>query len=350
MSNAQEESIAARRKAVGTWFELASKNARAAVLSAEAEGLQTHALYWTQQSMEAVIKGFGRRVGMSHESIKHEGHNLLHLYANILDKVVKDTGTASYLDKLFSDLSHEGEVSDVLAQLQKLLALSESKPREDAAKNFYSEMLIAPPEVVDALLTILKKQYDLIDTEVNNPTMIENMTGKPFKLSTHDSGKGIRAYAAQEIIGQITTRQKMEPSQVALFKEIVPRIIAGFIDTIGEESFVAEIKANEGRFSLEKERLIRVLDVPKASIGMLIVGSLVWPHESNPRYPASPEGACRSYKKAAPDRQLGYEHYTEDIGVIKYIRNLSIQAEKVTTLLHESYQDGFLFPDWAAAP
>ena len=113
--------------------------------------------------------------------------------------------------------------------------------------------------------------------EVNNPTMIENMTGKPFKLSTHDSGKGIRAYAAQEIIGQITTRQKMEPSQVALFKEIARDCeVPAFAGTTVRDS-----KALECKVGTHSQPMYGWLDHIKRAIGSWAQwGVVVAPRES----------------------------------------------------------------------
>ena len=308
-----------------------------------------------EQSMETAAKGFARRVGMSYDDVKVEGHNLLHLYAKTLDRVVKGTETASRLDKLLSRLSVQGEAYNTLDQLQHMLALTASprdeKHRETVAREFFGEMMTASPEVVKTLLTVLEKTYGIVDTAISNSTLIENLVTKPLVLRVPRSGRKVARYMASQVLKQVNNRQRMKRNVRLLLQDVLPRMMADAIGETGEERFLAELKEREGKFSFTKEQLLRPVDGPKASIGLLIVGSIVWPHESYPRYPASPEAARLNFGDAARQgkRRLGSQHYSDSVGAIKYIRELSAHAERVTTLLYENYTDGFFFPDWADA-
>ena len=305
--------------------------------------------------METAAKGLARRVGMSYEEVKVESHNLLHLYAKTLDRVVRGTGTASRLDKLLSSVSVQGEAYGALHKLQQMLALTASprdeKHREPIAREFFREMITASSEVVYTMLTVLEKTYDIINTAIAHSTLIENLVTEPLVLKAPRPGSNLSKYMASQILKQVNKRQRMERNTKPLIKDMLSRMMAEAIAETGEERFLAELEEREGRFSFTEEQLLRTVDVPKASIGLLIVGSIVWPHESYLRYPASPEAARLSFGDAARQgkRRLGSGHYSDDVGAIKYIRELSAHAEKVTTLLYINYKDGFFFPDWAEA-
>ena len=233
MIDIQQENTTARRKEVGEWLKLASENARAAVLLAEAGGLERQALYMAQQSMETAAKGLARRVGMSYEDIKVERHNLLHLYAKTLDLVVSGTDTASRLDKLLSRLSVQGEAYNTLDKLQHMLALTASpideKHRETIAREFFAEMMTASPEVVKTLLTVLEKTYDIVDTAISNSTLIENLVTKPLVLRAPRSGRKVARHMASQILKQVDNRQRMKRDVSLLLQDVVPRMMAEVI-------------------------------------------------------------------------------------------------------------------------
>lgn len=343
MSNEHEESTASRRQEVGEWLKLASNNARAAVLLAEEEGLEKQALYMVEQSMETAAKGFARRVGISYEEVKVDIHNLLHVYAKTLDKIVRGTGTASRLDKLLARFSVRGEAYNTLNELQHLLALSAS-PRDEeyqkeVARKFFIDMGKASPDVVDTMLTVLEKAYHIIDTEISNSTLIDNLVTRPLMLNVPRSSKNLARRMSSEILRRIRRRQRLKVKVRLLLEDVVPKMMESAIGEIGEERFLMELQKKGGKFSFEKEELLRVVKIPKASVGILIVGSIAWPHASYTRYPAPPG--------SAKDGLSGSEHYSDDVGAIRHIRRIAAHAEEIATLLYTHYKDGFFFPDWA---
>ena len=303
--------------------------------------------------MEIAVKGFAMSVGFSHKDVSKERHNILHLYADILDHTAQQTETAPNLNKMLADLKTNGEAYDVLAELKKILQLSASPSdaefQEETAGKFFGDMLTAPSETVHELLRVLEKTYTEVDAGLNNPKLIESFTGKPFVLKTPSSGKFTAVSFARQIISQITKRHRMKKEHLLMLNKVIPRIAENIIAQKGEEGFTSELEESGGIFSFSKGQILRMLDIPKACIGMLVVGSIVWPHESYLRYPAHPDYMQESYADAAAatvrgKRQVGAGHYTDAIGAIKYVRELAAQAEKVTTLLYEGYKDGFLCP------
>ena len=351
LSAIQPETTATRWEAVGEWLEVASGNARSAVLLAREGGLEKQALYMTEQSMEAAVKGLARWVGLPHKDVRVEGHNLLHLYAKVLDRVVRVTGTAPHVDQMLSEFSAPGEAYDALARLDQFLDLTAS-PRNagEEARKFFRDMMAASPEVAGTFLTILEKTYEVIDAGVIEPVMLRDLIGKPFVLTVPPSGKHIAAYMAEQLIGQITQRRKLEYDEILMLKDLVPRIVAYHIDAMGDDQFLAELRANHGKFHVTKDQVLGGFSIPKACMGLLVIGSLVWPHQSPPRYPADPKFAHLTPQQAAQQDQLGAGHYSSDLGVIKYIRELAGHADKVAMLLNDNYNEGLFFPDWDAHP
>ena len=255
--------------------------------------------------MEIAVKGFALGVGFSHEEITHERHNILHLYADILNRITRQTETAPDLDKMLAGLKTKGEAYDTLTELKRILQLSASPSdaefQEETAGKFFGDMLTAPSETVHELLRVLEKTYTEVDAGLNNPKLIESFTGKPFVLKTPSSGKFTAVLFTQKILGQITRRHRMKREHLLMFNKVIPRIAENIIAQKGEEGFTSELEKSGGIFSFNREQILRMLDIPKASIGMLVVGSIVWPHESYLRYPAHPDYMQKSYADAAAE-------------------------------------------------
>ena len=115
-----------------------------------------------------------------------------------------------------------------------------------------------------------------------------------------------------------------------------------------QEGIEAELKANKGKpykFDFDGHQLVeQAIGIPHmllANLGLLIVGSLVWAHESYPRYPAEPD-APDSIEQAARERKLGVKHYTDEMGVIRHIKPLTAKADKTIRLLKSGYKAGYL--------
>ncbi len=350
MTNGQREDVDARYKSVGQWLELASENASAAVLLANAEGLDRQALYMTQQGMELAVKGLARWIGFSHEAVKVEGHNVLRLYAKINERIINATGTARYADQMLAGLSKPSESFDVVSKLDELLDLSARPQVADArARQFYRDIMTISPEVAYSLLLTLEKQYEIVDNGLSEPAL-ENLFDRDFHLSIPPSGKYISSYVAQQMIGQLTKRQKLGQEQILILKELVPQIAAYTISIVGKEQFLAELKARRGKFKVTRDEVTRLFDIPKSSMGLPIVGSLVWPHESPSRYPAPPRFDDLTPAAAAQRGQFGAGDYSADLGVIRYIKEIAAHARKITDMLNSAYYQGVFFPDWDAHP
>ena len=349
MSDAQElEDTATRRQAAGEWFELASKHAGAAVLLAEAEGLETHALYMTQQSMEAGAKGLARGAGLTHREVR--GHNNLHLFIRVVHEAVKVTETATHIDNLLAKHSVKGESYDTVGQLHAIFKQTASHRnagnQEKAAKEFFESMLTVPPKAVAIMLNLLKDLDSTVEAFVNY--WAPKVTSTPFVLKAPPSNKDLTTAIFLQLLTQIAPYWRgLSKTELFLARKLIRQLVADVIAAKGEEQFRSELAATGWHYSISRNEVAKSLDVPVAFMGMLIVGGLVWPHESYPRYVAPPRKTPLTFEQVAKNRQLGVGDYSEAVGVIKYIRELSARAEKITTLLEDSYKAGYLFPDWA---
>ena len=351
--DAQElEDTVTRRQAAGEWFELASKHARAAVLLAEAEGLETNALYMTQQSMEAGAKGIARGTGLTHREVR--GHNNLHLFIRVVHEAVKVPETATHIDNLLAKHSVKGESYSPVGQLHAVL--KRTTPQRDAgdqekeAEEFFESMLTVPSKDVAIMLKLLKDLEGMVEAFVNR--WAPKVAGSPFVLKAPPSSKDLTTAISQQLVTQITHRlRSLSKTESFLARKPIRQLVAAAIAAKGEEQFRSELAATGWRYSISRNEVAKSLDVPVAFMGMLIVGGLVWPHESYPRYVApsrkTPLTFEQAAKKVAKNRRLGVGDYSEAVGVIKYIRELSARAEKITILLEDSYKAGYLFPDWA---
>ena len=157
------EDFPTRHKAVEEWVRLAVSNADAASRLASNEHLKTHALYFTQQSMEAAIKAKRRASGSSHEEIY--GHNLLNnLFTNQAETIVESGGT-NYANFILSEHYFKDKEYDIVRHLSAAISATESprsrnagnsEQRERADKLFESAITASPQEV-QVLLDLLQK-------------------------------------------------------------------------------------------------------------------------------------------------------------------------------------------------
>lgn len=353
MAKQEQESNAARHQAVGDWLKLASRNAKAAVRLAQAEDLQTHALYMTQQTMEAATKGLARGAAKSHSDVREAGHENLNLLGLVVNDVLIATDAVSFVDSTLSRYKINGKPYNVREQLRRMITLS-GKPQkagdqEQEARDFFEQLMTASPEDAKKLLEMLESTDNIIDKILNDDVLVKAATGAPFTLKLPSSNDKLASVATTQLNTQVTRRVKnrnlTQEQRIYIWKAAF-KVLSSIIITKGAEQFRKEIEDAGGKFYFPKENLVRLYDVSKAFTGLLIIGGLVWPHESYPRYPAHPDAAHMSFAEAAKRRQLGTEHYTDALGVIRYIRELAAHAEYVIELLEQSYVSGRLFPNW----
>ena len=116
-----------------------------------------------------------------------------------------------------------------------------------------------------------------------------------------------------------------------------------------EEQIWQWLTAQGGKLSFNANQiepgLARFFDMESVLAGILILGTLVWPHESYPRYlapPDAPDSLEKAVQRTSKGRELGTRHYTEQFGVIKYIKPLAAEAQNTTALLKRCFDSGYL--------
>ncbi len=354
MSDEQYEDLETRRESVGEWLDIALENAEAAILLSKKAGLEKQALYMTQQSMEASIKGLARWVGLRHSEVRVESHNIIHLYAKVLRRIAENRENEADVNQMLSSLSVPGEAYDVLKELRELLDLTNAPSKADEkAKRFFEELAIASPMVTKNLLAALKKQYKVLDTGVSNLVMLKGLISKPFKIRVPLSNQDVVTEFSNLVVNQVVRRCKkggiiMKGAEISMLRRRLAQMARQQVNSIGIEGFRREIEICNGEIRVSPSLIFEMFDVPKAAIGIIIVGSLVWPHESYLRYPIDPAFAHLSLEEAASERKLGTRHYTDELGAITYIRDLAVEAQRVANLLERIREAGLPLPSWEA--
>ncbi|MYA50739.1 MAG: hypothetical protein F4Y25_08420 [Chloroflexi bacterium] len=350
MSGLQQDDDRTRR-AVGEWFYNAWKHA--SIASYLAPRFKTLALHMTQQSMEFAAKGIGLNAKLSHKQITKTRHNNLNLFIWFHDIMLKQTKSAPYLNEwLFSWLGEREELK-ADTQVENLLQLTASpedakllsEKQRKAAKDFYESALTMTPEQVGGMLNILsqlrgqqKRWRKAINHVTRTPMSLTRATGNDFSESLSRQVREL----TNERLNQISLHNPAIRSE-----SLVDHFVKILTEIIGETQLESELETMGWRVTFSKKDAKRLLftsfEVPVTFTEMLIVGSIAWPHESYTRYPASPDAALLSFGEAAKRRQLGSEHYSENVGAIKHIKTLSRLAVSVTRSLQKSHEEGFLF-------
>ena len=334
------------------WFELASENAECAVLLSNRGRFRKQALYMTQQSMEAATKGMASDAGVSYREILKHGHNNLHIILLVFQKYLDTMPNVDHINDVLSSHSANNEPYDAAAKISNILNLTSdprnreelSKSQKESATQFYDSMRLASVHDVDSMLQLLSKLRTTLMLTPNLKSLIEHISNTTFIMDPCASYENI----AKSLAGQVIDRRQSHKTsrllnkvEVALFDTMCQHMMNLTVDREEDEQFRSELKANNGEFTFSSSSFISVvehsLNVQLIHLGIIIVGSLVWPHESSPRYPPDPD-APDSAGEAVAQRKMGARHYTNDLGVIKCIKKLSREAQTTTNLLKKSYK------------
>ena len=309
--------------AVGEWFDLASSNAKAAVVLSKRESLQRQSLYIAQQSMEAATKGLARARGIPHDQLRKWGHNNFNLFFWVIDEIVKTTESAQFIDSILSTHDLQSAAADVTTRLQDIFNLTASpkdtrrmKPEVQAkASALYESMLLLPPEAVKILTGVLKRTSKFRQ-HPNIVSLIAALTKSPFVLESPSASEDFVESLAQQVLSQCQSRgatRSLNEEQLNLLTNMAPQFIRNSIPVEQEKQSRIMLETTRQEYWWSKEAIESSIELPVAFVGLLIVGGLVWPHESYTRYVAPP-GAPDEIAKAAAQqpRRLGSRHYTQD--------------------------------------
>ena len=334
------------------WFELASENAECAVLLSKRARFRKQALYMTQQSIEAATKGMATAVGIPRREITKRGHNNLHIFLLVFQKYLDAMPDVDYISAVLSSYSADNEPYDAAAKISNILNLTSdprnrgelSKSQKESATQFYDSMRLVSQQDVDLMLQLLSTLRATIRLTPDMKSLIKHISNTTFVMDPCASYENI----AKSIAGQIIDRHQsyktsrlLNKAEVALFDTMCQHMMNLTVDREGDEQFRSELKANNGEFTIPASLFVPVikhsLEVQLIHLRIIIVGSLVWPHESSPRYPPDPD-APDSAEEAVAQRKMGARHYRDDLGVIKRIKELAIEARKTTNLLKKIYK------------
>ena len=341
------EEILNRQKRAEEWISEAEKHIRVARLLLKKKKLQNIVLYHLQQSMEMATKGLARASGISHSELRKEiKHNNLFLFVKIVEIVVDSLDGYEQINEVLACFYQEGKNYDSAKHIQDVLAataspgnLQTSELKKYARKIFDSGMKM-PPEEVKSLVDSFDRAIRLMQVSSQAKNLIRKLLATPIYLQTPAPEVNwmddIINQVHQQLVGRVGASPN--PAAVALVKDLARNIAT-------REEITAELKANNGKFCFDGDQFVKVtIGIPGmllANLGLLIIGSLVWAHESYPRYPAEPD-APDSIEQAVGERKLGVKHYTNNMGVIRNIKPLTDKAAKTISLLKSANEAGFL--------
>ena len=355
----QCENLNKRFQAAGEWIILASEHSDIAVDMAKKKHLQKHALYHVQQSMETAAKGLAIGAGVSHDEVRKHSHDYPYLFFLLAQKIIPESDGIQYANELLAPFYTGQGQYDVQGQLGGMLNLPTSprnkklnKTQKQEAEKFFDALLQFPPEGVEIMLDKLAELNQNMRQALNKGGPIAEFINEPFVLEPSRSEGSF----AQSIYRQLVDQARMRPGgrklsrvEIDLLERLARQTEANLRSEYTEEQIWKWLDAQGGKLSVNANQiepgLTRFFDMQSVLAGILILGSLVWPHESYPRYPAppnAPDSLDEAAKRTRGWRNMGTKHYTEDLGVIKHIKTLAAQAKNTTTLLKRCYDNGYL--------
>ena len=201
------------------------------------------------------------------------------------------------------------------------------------------------PDEVDSLLSSFDRIRRVMAVHPKLLEGVVKLTADPVKIRIPESGTNwiddIAIQSSQQLLARIGAQAN--PALMGIIQNLAQESVRG--SDLDEETMKAELEANDGKFYFDGQWVAKelpyILDMLTANLGLLIMGSLVWAHESYPRYPADPD-APDEIDQAASQRKLGTKHYDSRMGVIRHIKPLMNNSERTIRLLKRSHEAGYL--------
>lgn len=363
-SQVKGESVEDRFQSAGEWVAVASEHADVAVELSRNPRFSKQALYHTQQSMEDAAKGMARAAGVSHDDLRKHSHDYPYLFFLVLDTIITESDGIQYANELLSPHYANQQEYDAKTHLGNMLNLTSSprnkdltKQQRQAAEQFFDALLQFPPEGVKRMLDGLAELNRKLQQTLRKEGPIDRFTREPFVLKPSRTDGGFAQSIFRQLLEQGQGRpggRKLSGEETKLLQRLAKQIEENFSADYGEEQLWEWVQERGGKITVNANDispgLNRFFDMQTVLAGILIVGSLVWPHESYPRYPA-PSDAPVSLEDAAKRngrwRSMGTRHYTQELGVIKHIKPLAVQTKKTIVLLKRCYDDGYMLTAFA---
>ena len=341
------EELRRRQLRAADWICEAEKHIRAARLLRKRPGLENLVLFHIQQSMEMGTKALATASGIPHGELRKDiGHNNLFLLGNVTKWAVDSMQGSELIDAVLSILHREGKEYGSATRIQDFLKATASPKTADAlgsrqyARAVFASGLGMPPEEVESMLDQFDRTLTRLQIPAQTKRQLKRLLAAPLYFTLPPPEENLMESLYAQATGQLEPRSTQRPNPA------VGALMRGMAQEIGNQIHVSDYGATPGEIicfhgqQLLKEA-IGMQDMVLANLGLLIVGSLVWPHESYSRYPAAP-GAPESIDQAVRERKLGVKHYTQEMGVIHHIRPITERAGKTIRMLRVGYEAGFL--------
>ena len=304
--------------------------------------------------MECAAKGICLNAGLPHSKLIDSRHNNLNLFLQFYSQILTQTQTAPYIDDILANYFDHQEDSKSESQLNRFLMLTTSpkkakglsREQREAATRFYTSALVLTPREVSDMLAVLvniRKNKRLWIRAISQVTRHSLSLMPPDGGVTPDSlSKLLNRQILERLDGVDVSNPQSESNE---------RIAKYFLETmmarLDQSDLHSQFEEMNWEYMFGKEDHQRILlgsfEAPVTFTDMLVVGSLVWPHESYTRYPASPQAIDRSFFSAAAKRQLGSGHYSSTVGVMAHIREISRIAIRITGSLKKLHDAGYLY-------
>ena len=286
----EDDGQARTHEATEVWFDQASKHITVAKHIWKKRNLKPLAIFHLSQAIEMTIKGLATASGYSHTEIKGEyGHNYIDLFASMLQKVIEQSGMEEIISQETSVFYKEGSAYDAVAHINNLRnhTPSPGSPRAKTSEAEWRRLYLSAFQSNPNEIREIINMYDQID--------------KAFE------------HAA---VGYALLKKQ-----------------------------VADQNIPDHEVRQELQERIRVL---KPTLGLIIVGSILWPHNMPSRYPAPPE-ADHDASQINQYGDLGVQHYSSNLGAIKHLDILMECCEEIVSGVIRGYREGRIFGTQEAA-
>lgn len=268
------------------------------------------AVYLLQQAIEKAIKAVIVASGkFTEKKIRHwYGHKSLLLFLDFYLVLLKDQQFSQFFDKYSSSiigLSSSGEAVEKMETIKRWL---EGEKEENWELEFWEQLAYESPKGVYAAMSKLEEDRQLMLQRVRDVVP----RGMRLNLENINARGGAFEDNLSLLIADALCSSGLKPDEKAF--------ISGYLRT-----FIPTKRANDSEESntqlprrvIIRRRLFAEHVLAIWTMGsLLILAGLTFPHDNSTRYPAPID-----VMKTGPTsiHRLGFESYTEELGIVKHI-------------------------------
>lgn len=279
-------------------------------------------VYLLQQAIEKAIKAVIIASGrFTEEKIRRRyGHKSLLLFLDFYLVLLKDGQFSQFFDEYSSSIIGLSSSGEAVERMETIIRWLKGEKEENWELEFWEQLTYESPEGVYSAMSKLEKDRQSMLQRVRGVVP----RGVRLNLENINARGGALEDNLSLMIADALCNSGLKPDE----KASISGYLRAFIPVRGADDF-EESNTQLPKRVIIRRRLFEERVLATWAMGsLLILAGLTFPHENSTRYPAPID-----VMKTGPTsiHRLGFESYTEELGIVKHVAYVRRVAKMTLT-------------------